>query len=221
MDCLRCGTDIGSALGLCSACSTARNSLAEIELEQISPKRISSNAVSSFLWDPRILAVSVLVPIAMLVVWYSTLDDHIEISSSASTLIMSSKDQSYRVEYQITGRSTFQGRVLNFDLNRLSFQSGGFRAVLSYLSESEYQEMLSIRGCKAGFLNAHAKHLLLVPLSNTVAEEYAHKDLQRGSKFSLKGLNLKPKKVVFESNKLPESQWFPGHNIIALEKMNF
>ena len=102
---------------------------------------------------------------------------------------------------------------------RLSFSQGAFGAHLAYVTEDEYSELVQIQGCKAGFLNAHAKHLLLVPKSKKDRAEQKELSAKYGDRVVIKTTDLRPIAVTLNGNEYSPDQWFSGNRIATLDSI--
>lgn len=220
MDCLRCGVDIGHGIGLCPTCKTERKSVGSYAIPAYIPeqKRGFFGTLAAMASEyPQIFAGILIAPIVLYLLSSSFADERISIERDARALALTASDGASRVVYNSSGSGVETVRVLNYDVMRLSFSGGVFGAHLAYLTEDEYKELGTIQGCKAGFLNSHAKHLLLVPKSGKDREEQRELSARYGDKVVIKTTDLRPVAVTLQGNPYSPDQWFAGNRIATLD----
>ena len=233
MECLSCGVDIGGNIGLCGECREARAASRTPKAQQrggngikrnpselgAGPQKLStlSELVSLVSSYPTIAALLLLAPLGLFLLAGEILDESVTFSSSSPEAFeLSSPDGSSRIGYVRGSAVTETIRVLDYDVNRLAFSYGAIGAHLAYLTESEYREFRAIRGCVAGFLNSHAKHLLIIPGSNAAREQQRAVRLRRGDAVRVRVRELAPVQVQMSGHRLSPRDWFPGHRIVEL-----
>lgn len=111
------------------------------------------------------------------------------IQREGNELTLVSDSKNYSFTYHSLPQTSIEGYVLSY-AKSAGIKEGGVRAQLHYLSPADYQEYKAIRGCKAGFLNSHAKILFLIPDKTSLAETVSSLSLQHGSSFMLSGSPL-------------------------------
>jgi hypothetical protein len=165
----------------------------------------------------NLIGLLTLVAVIGVAIPVSLMDDNIRIASAENEVVLESADASSRVAYQVGSRQHLHVRVLHYDTQRFAFSKGAFRGFLGYLSENEYAQMQAIRGCKAGFLNEHAKLLLVVPQNEDQVRSLKRLSLSQGDRVSLDLSELRPRHVRIDGHDLPLTAWgFNPGNIVAI-----
>ena len=74
-----------------------------------------------------------------------------------------------------------------------------------------------IRGCKAGFLNSHAKLLLVVPASPEAVSKLKQVQFRQGDTVALATTDLSPIQIQLDGRRLPADSWFSSNRMVAVE----
>lgn len=224
MDCLKCGVDIGQGIGLCASCKAERHSVRRVSAVDVvsrsdKPRGFIATLAAMMYEYPAIFAGFLIAPVILYLLHSSLADERIEINRDARALALTTSDGDSRVVYTQSSSGVETVRILNYDVMRLSFSQGAFGAHLAYLTEEEYNDLIKIKGCKAGFLNAHAKHLLLVPKSKKDREEQREIAAKYGDRVVIKTTELRPVTVTLKGNQYSPEQWFSGSRIATLDSI--
>ena len=220
MECLRCGTDIGQGIGLCARCKVERSTVGRNPIPSSIPEKkrgFLGTVIGMASEYPAIFVGVLIAPVVLYLLSSSFADEHIYIKRDAHALALAAPDGSSRVVYTASNSAVQTVRILNYDVMRLSFSGGVFGAHLAYLTEEEYRELTTIKGCKAGFLNSHAKHLLLVPQSEKDREEQREVSAKYGDRVVIKTTDLRPVAITLQGNNYSPDQWFVGNRIATLD----
>ena len=218
MHCLTCGTDIGSGIGVCSKCKERRRSP---QSPYITPfKSRGRTSIFAFLNKyPTAICVAALIPIGIYLIISAFSDENISITSKSGKIVLTAADNSSSVVYDVGPRSQQSIRVFSYDVQQLAFSHGAFRSHLAYLSDDEYMQFKDIRGCAAGFLNAHVKHLLIVPRSEEDSLALKTVTLKEGDKVTVSMNDLFPVEIKFQNYRLKPDQWFSGNRIVSIDSV--
>ncbi len=199
MNCLNCGCDIGSNLGLCDECRNNRIK-ARAQSTCADDRPVSEGKTNPFVF---IFVIPMLLALCVGVVYSALKPDHYAVSGSESVITIHTGYKETTLIYALTKKMSLTGHYYDYEwVDKNFYRQSGVRSQVAFLSSEDYsrlkQKYLSTGGCPASFLNNHVKMLFMVQPDSPSGESLVKAKFSRDERVKIDGYELHFREGTFD-----------------------